>query len=202
MEPQKLLEGLFDRKRMILVKLFLDHPEQEYGIREAARLAKLAPATSYRIIRTLLKMEVVEERRIKKLRLYRMAQNRDTKFLDELLAIKKTAIEEFVELASHVSGVTEITQIGKPSKDRVVMFVIREEADPAENSRVETEIGRIETEIKAKYKFSIHQSTVSHIGFERWMRMNEHMGMTLQSEDIAILYRKEPSTRENVAAAV
>ena len=154
---------------MNLAKLFLDHPEQEYGKPEAARAAKLAPATAYRIIRTLLTMDVVEERRIKKLRLYRMAQNRETKFLDELLAAKKSAIEEFVELASQVPGVMEIVQLGKPSKERVSILVIGENVDPVP-------IGRIETEIRTTYKFAILQTTLSPLQYEQMSGMGLYGG--------------------------
>jgi DNA-binding transcriptional ArsR family regulator len=148
LEPTKLLEELFDRKRMILVKLFLDHPEQEYGIREAAKAAKLAPATSYRIIRTLLKLGLVEERRVKRLRLYRAAQNRETRFLDELLAVRKTAIEEFVEFTAQLAGVAEIILHGKPTKEKASILVIGENVDASALSRI---VG----DIKVRLNFTI-----------------------------------------------
>lgn len=164
MQPQKLLEGLFDKKRMVLVKLFLDHPDLEYGIREAARAARLAPATSYRIIHTLLKLGIVEERKVKKLRLYRLARSKETKFLDELLAVKKGAIEEFTERIREVPGVEEVILHGKPQKERASILVIGENVDSGL-------MARIEAEIKEQYGFTILHTLLSSGQYAQMNRM-------------------------------
>jgi len=168
-EPAKLLEGLFDKKRMTLLKLFLDHPELEYGIREAARATRLAPATAYRIIRVLLKLGLVEERKIKKLRLYRSSQSKDVKFLDELLAVKKSAIEEFLDLAKGVPGVETVIQYGKPTKEKATLLVIGETVD----SNV---IARITGEIKDRYNFSILYMVLSSRQYEQMHAMGLYDG--------------------------
>lgn len=176
-EPIKLLEGLFDKKRMSLVRLFLDHPEQEYGIREAGRAARLAPATTYRIIRVLLKMSIIEERKIKKLRLYRLAQSRDVKLLDEMLAVKKSAMEEFTELVSVLDGVEEIILQGKPTKEKASVMVLGEGIDAAA-------MGRIVAEIREKYKFTVLFLALSRAQYEQ---MNS---MGLYAPEKQTLFRK------------
>ncbi len=168
-EPSKLLEGLFDKKRMALLKLFLDHPELEYGVREAAKASRLAPATAYRIIRTLVKMGVVDERRIKKLRLYRLNQSKETKFLDELLASKKSALEEFVDYVSALDGVDEILLHGKATKEKANVLVIGERADTSA-------ILRIIGDIKAKYNFTILHLLLAARQYEQMSSMGLYGG--------------------------
>jgi len=169
MEPAKLMESLFDKKKMSLIKLFLDNPEREYGVREAAKAARVSLATTHRILHMLLKLEVVEERKIRQLKLYRMRQNKATQFLDELLAIKKTAIEEFVEQAHIVPGVEEIIQHGKATKEKVSLLVIGEGIDnPA--------LARIVGEIKDKYKFAILHLTLSPEQYEQMSSMGLYAG--------------------------
>lgn len=177
MEPAKLMEGLFDKKRLQLIKLFLDNQEHEYGVREAAKAARIPPATAFRILQTLLKMEVVEERKIKRLRLYRLAQNKATRFLDELLAIKKTAIEEFLEVARTLSGVEEIILHGKETKEKANLLVVGQQLDV-------TALSRIVGEIKDRYRFTILHMTLSP---EQYVQMSS---MGLFSGEKRTLFRR------------
>jgi len=169
MEPAKLLESLFDKKRVVLLKLFLDNPEHEYGVREAAKAARLAPATAHRILRSFEKLELVEARRLKRLRLYRLRKNKGTAFLDELLAVKKSALEAFVEAARRLPGVTAIIQHGAPTKERANLLVIGEGVDTAALSRI---VG----EIKERYKFTILNLSLSPAQYEQMVSMGLYAG--------------------------
>jgi DNA-binding transcriptional ArsR family regulator len=148
MEPSELLAGLFDKKKMAIIKYLLDHPEQEYGVRELAKVTRVSVASTHRILQTLLKLEVIDERKIKQLRLYRVSQNKATKFLDELLAVKKSAIEEFVEQGKRLTGVQEIILHGKATKEKANLLVIGQDVDA-------TELARIVGTIKEQLRFTI-----------------------------------------------
>ncbi|RME31659.1 ArsR family transcriptional regulator [Candidatus Woesearchaeota archaeon] len=163
-EPAKLLMGLFDQKRLRLIKLFLDNPENEYGLREAAKSARLPPATTHRIMKVLLKYGVVEERRVKKLRLYKLSRSKQAKFLDELLAVKKTAIEEFVERAGALEGVEFLILHGKATKEKAGILVVGHDID---SSALNGVVG----EIKDKYKFSIIHTTLAREQYEQMTAM-------------------------------
>ncbi len=169
MEPAKLLEGLFDRKKMGIIKYLLDHPEQEFGVRELAKAARVPPATTHRILQVLVKMELVETRRIRQLKLYRLSQNKATAFLDDLLAVKKSAIEEFLEGVKGVPGVQEVLQHGKATKEKVSLLVVGENVDTATLSRL---VG----EIKDRYKFTILQMTLSPQQYEQMSSMGLYAG--------------------------
>lgn len=169
MEPTKLLEGLFDKKKIQLLKLFLDAPEREFGLREAAKAAKLPPATTYRIMGTLLKLEIIQERKIKQLRLYTLNQNKTVKFLDELLAVKKTAIEGFLDNAKALTGIQEIIQHGKATKEKVSLLVIGQNIDaPA----LATLVG----DIKEQYKFTILHLILSPEQYDQMASMGLYSG--------------------------
>lgn len=164
MEPAKLLMGLFDQKRLRLIKLFLDNPENEYGLREAAKAARLPPATVHRIMKILLEYGVVEERRVKKLRLYRLSSSKQATFLDELLAVKKTAIEEFVEQARGLEGVESLILHGKATKEKAGILVVGQGIDGAA-------LNSIVGAIREKYRFSIIHTTLAHEQYEQMTAM-------------------------------
>ncbi len=169
MEPTKLIEGLFDKKRISLVKLFLDNPEREYGVREAAKAARVSLASTHRILHLLKRLAVVEERKIRQLKLYRLDQNKATRFLDELLAVKRSAIEEFVEQAKLLAGVEEIIQHGKATKEKVSLLVIGRDLDAGALSRA---VG----EIKERLKFTILHLSLSPEQYEQMSSMGLYAG--------------------------
>lgn len=145
MEPSELLSGLFDKKKMTVIKYLLDHPDQEYGVRELAKATRVPPATTHRILQTLLKMGIVESEKIKQLKLYSLSQNKSTKFLDELLAVKKSAIEEFVEYAKRLTGVEEIILHGRATKEKANLLVIGRDVDSTELAKI---VGRIKEQLR------------------------------------------------------
>ena len=169
MEPAKLLEGLFDKKKMTIIKHLLDHQEYEFGVRELAKASRVPPATTHRILQTLVKMDLVETRKIKQLKLYKLTQNKATKFLDELLAVKKSAIEEFVEGVKGVPGIQEIMQHGKATKEKVSLLVVGQGVDTAALSRL---VG----EIKEKYKFTILHMTLDPQQYAQMSSMGLYAG--------------------------
>jgi len=169
MEPAQLFSGLFDRKKIVLLKYLLDHQEQEFGVRELAKATRLAPATTHRNLQLFLKMEVVETRKIKQLKLYRLAQNKATAFLDELLAVKKSAIEEFVDGVKSLPGVQEILQHGKATKEKVSLLVVGRDIDMAALSRL---VG----EIKDRYGFTILHMTLSPEQYAQMLAMGLYAG--------------------------
>lgn len=164
MEPAKLLMGLFDKKRIGLIKLFLDHPEHEYGLREAAKASRLPPATAHRILRQLEDLNIVAVRKVKKLRLHKLAQSKESRFLDELLAVKKTAIEDFMERARGIHGVEQIILHGKAGKERASILLIGGSID-------NMELSRLVAEIQDRYRFKIIHTTLERLQYEQMLAM-------------------------------
>ncbi len=169
MEPSKLLEELFDKKKIVLLKYFLDHPGQEYGVRELAKTTRLALATTHRILQRFVAMGLVETRKIKKLTLYRLRQGKTTAFFDDLLAVKKTAIEEFLEGVATLPGVVEVLQHGKATKEKVSLLVVGRDLDV-------TALNRLVGEIKAKYGFTILHMTLSPEQYQQMLSMGLYAG--------------------------
>lgn len=169
MEPAKLLEQLFDRKILTLVKLFLDNPERQYGLREAAKATKLPPATAHRLIHRLVDLEILQETRIKQLRLYKLSNNKATKFLDEMMAVKKSAIEDFVDSAATLAGVQEIIQHGKATKDKVNLLIIGESIDSAA-------LAHLVGDIKENYNFTILHLVLSPDQYQQMASMGLYEG--------------------------
>lgn len=169
MEPAKLFETLFDKKKIVLLKYLLDHQEQEFGVRELAKATRIPLATTHRILQLFHKMELVETRKIKKLTLYKLQKSKTTAFLDELFAVKKSAIEEFLEGVKQIPGVEEVLQHGKATKEKASLLVVGRDVDMGALSRL---VG----EIKAKYGFTILHMALSPEQYAQMLSMGLYAG--------------------------
>ena len=61
----KLLEELFDKKVLKVLKLFLADKGNEFYLREIAKLSKVPVASTYRIITKLIALNIIDEKKIK-----------------------------------------------------------------------------------------------------------------------------------------
>jgi hypothetical protein len=159
---KNILEEFFDRKELAILKLFLFDGTDKFYLREIAKKAKVPNATTFRIVKKLKAIGVIEETLIKKTKLYSLNQNKSTKLLSELFEEKKTILDEFIETASLLEGVLMIVSHGEEQKDRASLFIIGENVD---NKAVKDKVG----EIKEKYNFSIIELVLSP---EQFNQMN------------------------------
>jgi len=169
MDPGVLLSKLFDKKKLALIKLFLNNPENEYYLREAAKQARQSPATTLRIFDLFEKNNLLTVTKIKKMKLYRLADSKEARFFKELLSPRKSATEEFVELVKEVSGVDKVIQHGLEEKDKLNVLIIGSEVD-------NVEISKIVGFIKEKYNFSILNLTLLPNQYEQMSSMGLYSG--------------------------
>lgn len=169
MDPGLLFSNLFDKKKLAMIKLFLNNPDNEYYLREAAKLAKLSPATSLRILDLLEHNGVVTMRKIKKMKLYSLAKSKEASYLSEILSPRKSAIQEFVESASKVNGVVEIIQHGSKQKDKANMLIIGLNVDSSQ-------VSKIVNTIKSNYGFSIIHLVLSPDQYGQMSSMGLYSG--------------------------
>ena len=75
MQPRELLEGIFDEKRVRILKEFVNKPNEEFYLREMAKTANVSPATTYRVLNQLKDQGVLKLKVVKKTKLYSLADN-------------------------------------------------------------------------------------------------------------------------------
>ncbi|MFC1648722.1 helix-turn-helix domain-containing protein [Nanoarchaeota archaeon] len=160
MLSKDVLAGLFDDKRLKVLRLFISRPEEDFYLREAARAARVPPATVYRILNQFVELELLKMTKIKKTKLYKLADNPKVEALRELFEEKKTAIQEFIEYVSVLPNVERIILHGKPEKDKANLLVI---GGDLPTGKIKEKVG----DIKAKYNISIIDLTLTPDQFKQ-----------------------------------
>lgn len=175
MEPQEILDNLFDSKILAIIKFFLKNEQGEYYLREIARLTKVSPASTYRILNKLVDMGVLNIREIKTAKLYSLESNKTTEFLKSILEVD--IIQYFVEQASKIEGIEEIILLGTKTKSKVNLLILGSGIDTAE-------IKLFTGEIKEKYDFTINQMSLARDQYDQMSAMGLYPG------EKKVLYRK------------
>ncbi len=124
MDQNKLLEGLVDKKTLNIIRLFSSNPNNQYYLREIARVTRVPIATVFRIIKHLVAMNVIQEIKIKKFKLYQYATGKEAKFVEQLIEVRKGAVEEFIETCRTVEGIAQVILHGKRLKDKANILII------------------------------------------------------------------------------
>ncbi len=165
----KLLEELFDKKLLSIIKFFLLHKKKEFFLQEIAKETKVPLATVFRNMNKLLALQLVEEVKIKKFKLYRCAENDNIVFLESFLKEGKHIIENFAEAVSSISGIKEILLHGQEEEDRANILIIGSMVDS-------NEVKRICAEFKEKYDYNVTPLTLEREQYEQMSRMGLYSG--------------------------
>lgn len=164
MLPREMLEGFFDEKKVRVLKVLVNNPEEKFYLRELGRAAKVPPATTYRIINQLKEMKIVGELKLKKTKFYHLDDNSQVDALKDIFEEKKTAIQEFTEFTSKLDNVLKIILHGEEARDKTSILIIGENID---SGSIKTKVG----EIKDKYGVSIIELTVGEEQFRQMSTM-------------------------------
>lgn len=173
MEPQEALENLLDSKILAIIKLFLKSDE-EYYLREISRLTRVSPASTYRILNRLVKINFLTVRQIKTARLYKISSNKTTELLKSLLEVD--VIQLFVDQASQIDNVEEILLLGAVTKNKANILLLGNNVDTAK-------IKLLCAELREHYNFTINQMTLVREQYEQMSAMGLYPGSK------TILYR-------------
>jgi hypothetical protein len=167
MEPQEILESLFDNKILAILKFFLKNKNGEYYLREISRITKVSPASTYRILNKFVEINVLKVREIKTAKLYTLESNKTTEFLKSILEVD--VVQYFVEKVFLLGNVEEILLLGAKTKNKANILILGSGIDTA---KVKLLCG----EIKEKYNFTINQMTLAREQFEQMSAMGLYPG--------------------------
>ena len=183
-ESQKILEGLFDKKIVSILRLFLKKKDQQFYLKEISKLTKVPLATTYRILNKLEEQSVIERTKIKHLKIYKLSENEKTKYLEAVFEGKKTILDEFVEACIALSGINSIITYGREEKDKANLLIIGEGVD---NMLVR----EIVVKIKEKYNFTITHLVLTESQYQQMASMNLYPGKK------EVLYENSPVPQRN-----
>lgn len=172
-----MLDNLFDKKILTILKLFIVDKEKEFYLREIAKQTKVPVATCYRILNKLLSFDIIKLIQIKKFKLYKLADNETTMFLETFLKEEKQILNIFLKKIKELPQVESVILHGKETRDRANILIIGENINS-------DSIKHICAEIKEKYKFTITPLTLVR---EQYKQMTS---MGLYSGEKRVLFRR------------
>ena len=146
METGDVLATLFDQKIVSIIKLFLRDDSKQYYLREIAKLTKVSPASTYRILKRLVDLQVLKVTEIKTAKLYSLEAGKTVDFLKSILEVD--VVQAFVDQVKEVKGVEELYLYGKKEKSKATLFIVGSEID-------NTNIKQIISDFKTRYSFNI-----------------------------------------------
>ncbi len=146
MEITELLQSFFDTKMLSIIKLFLKEDGKQYYLREISKLTKVSPASTYRILKKLVDLQVITLTEIKTAKLYSLNTGKTVELLRSFLEID--VIQSFVEKASAVEGVDELYLYGKKEKSKATIFILGPNIE-------KNQIKQIINDFKERHNFSI-----------------------------------------------
>jgi DNA-binding transcriptional regulator YhcF (GntR family) len=178
MVGREILEQLFDKKIITILRVFLDNPTKQYYLREIAKITKVSPATTMRILHKLKKSEIIDEIRLKKFKAYQLHEGETTQFLEDVVATKRSAVDEFIRQMKLVPGVDVVLLHGQELPEKANLLVIGKKID------VDL-VYRSVMNVKERYNFTILHLILEPEQFEQMT----HMG--LYSGKKTVLYRRQ-----------
>ena len=108
MESSDVLEHLFDEKLLKILRLFYKEYDKEFYLREIAKKTNVAPASTFRILKKLMKLKLIKQIVIKRFKLYKLEDNEYTRFLGPVVKKGKQALEVFITRAKDLYGLDSI----------------------------------------------------------------------------------------------
>jgi ACT domain-containing protein len=163
--PSKnIIEEFFDKKTLAILKLLLFDTTDKYYLREIAKKSRVPVATTFRIMKRLKELGLVEESVIKKTKLYSLSRNKNTQTLASLLEEKKSVVDEFVEAIAKLAGVQMIIMHGEPTNEKANIIIIGAGVD---HKVAKDKVG----EIKERYNFNIIELVLEPSQFNQMSSM-------------------------------
>ncbi len=165
---REILEKLLSPSLVKILKLFINHEDQSYYLREIAKITKVPPASTYRILKQLVDISILKLQQIKRFKLY--ALNTEKRFfLVDILEDRKNAVLEFVNTVKEFDGVQMVVLHGEEDKGRANVLVIGTNLDTDSIKRNAVYIG-------AKFNFNIILLTLTPEQYNQMSSMGLYPG--------------------------
>jgi len=169
MKDIETLESLFDNKILAILAVLVNDMTGGLYLREISKYTSVSDASSFRIIKKLISLEIVEQVRIKKLKLYKFKHTERSDFLYKILKKDVQVIEMFVNETKVLHGVQAVLLHGKQGNQRANVLIIGSDVD---NAKIKEICGNI----KEKYKFIISPLVLTAEQFKQMSSMGLYSG--------------------------
>ncbi len=169
MENLAILAELFDSKMLGVLKELFSDREQQWGVRELARAAKVPPATTHRILKRLMELDIVHSQGIKSIKLYSLAKNEKVTFLESFIKQDRRVLDVFVSDISQIQGAEQVILIGKPTKNKASIILIGDIIAPEA-------VKQIIFSIREEFQYTINHFTLTKEQYQQMLNMGLYPG--------------------------
>jgi len=179
MELLEILKELFDQKILSVLDFVINNQGKDgLYLNEIAKGAKVPTATTYRIVSKLMKLNFLQQTRIKNLKLYKFKHTDKNRFLYDVLKKDVQVMQLFVKKIKELQGLQAVILHGEERNDRANVLLIGEGTN-AEKTK------EICEEIREKYNFIISYLTITVEQFDTMANMGLYSGKK------TVLWKKE-----------
>lgn len=177
MEEIETLAALFDNKTISILAVLVNDTSGGLYLREISKYSKVSDATTYRIINKIEKSGLLDVKKIKNLKLYKLKEEQSTSFLFRLLKKEIRVTSLFIdEVRKHMS-IDMAILYGEESNQRANILLI---GDVINAEKIKEIVG----DIKIKHNFIITHTILTNEQFENMSKTG------LLSEKKKILFQR------------
>ncbi len=169
MDTASLLEGLFDSKKMKVIRVMMQDTSKQYYLRELSKSANVPVATTFRIIQKLMALGLVKQIKVSKFKVYQWQDNEKSKFVEQIMKEDLRILSYFVEELKKISGVQLVIQHGREMPDKANVLIIGDFVN-------HEELKKIVLMINEKYKFKISHLTLTEEQYKQMLTMGLYAG--------------------------
>ena len=170
MDEINVLKGLFDKKILSILDILVnDNSSEGLYLREIAKKTRVSPASTHRILNKLMAMELVNQTRIKQLKLYKINKIKKAEFLHNLLKKDVIVINLFVDMIKEINNINAVILHGQEQQDRANVLLIGESINSA---RIKEICGDLQT----KHRFTISPLVLAAEQYEQMIKMGLYSG--------------------------
>ena len=177
MESEKLLEQLFDKKILVIIRYFIKNPNQNFYLREISKATRIPVSSTFRIINRLVEIKLLQIHKFKAFKLYSWNDNEQAKYIQYILEQKKTVLDSFVERASQIEGIQLIILHGEATKSQASLLIIGKNID---DSMLKELVGKAKEE---------NDFTINYLNLQP-EQFNQMAAMGLYPKKKTILFEK------------
>ena len=169
MQAVDVLTELFDKKILAILNTIINDKTGGMYLGEISKAANVPNATTYRILNKLVKVELIEEVKIKKLKLYKFKRSGKSEFLYKLFKKDVQVLKIFIEKVKNMPGLQAIVLHGEEAKDRANILLIGNNIDAGN-------VKEICAKIKEDHNFIISPLTLTAEQYDSMSKMGLYSG--------------------------
>jgi len=145
-----LLAGLLDEKLIRIMKVFIKNSDKKFYLSEIAKISKVNPASTFRILNKLVKEEFVKAAVIGKVRMYKLSSEERARSLSKILKEDDSdPLKKFVDKIKMIPRISLVLLDSKTTNSAKVIVV----GEYSSKERIETLANEVNDSCNFKIEF-------------------------------------------------